>query len=338
VNLTIFALLVTLTSGAQAQTETILPPLSGDNQSRAYWINDWGEVAGNSIVEPVGGGGGTRTTTAVVWDSEGTPMALPPLEGDTDSFAGSGNSINNHRHIAGTSFGSGGRRAVVWGHQGTIIRVLPPLPGDTGSVAFAISAHGRVVGRSLGSGETRTVVWDQQGRITDLGDGLSTGHSINPRTEVAGSAEGAGTAQALVWDRKGTARQLPGLPGGQSRAFSINVRGHVAGTSTDFFSEITTAVVWDSKGTIIRELPPLGGDTDSSALGINHRGVVVGTSEGGVLLGTAVIWDRDGTPTALPGATGGVRCEARGINKREVVVGFCNGPGDPSEILARVWR
>jgi len=357
--LTIFALLVTVTSGVRAQTPTVLPPLPGDNQSQAFWINDWGEVVGNSISEPPGNTpGGTITRTAVVWDSEGTPTALPPLEGDTDSFAGSGNSINNHGHVAGFSRNDSGiKTAVVWDRNGTIIMVLPPLAGDIITTAVAISAHGRVAGESIDSGlSIRAVSWDQKGNPTVLsqsGGSCSMGalspNSINPRTMVTGGCKGV-FGIGVVWDRKGASDQLPPLTGFDgSDAFSINARGEVAGISfnTEGGRDSSTATVWDSKGTP-SALPPLGGDTESSAFGINHRSVVVGKSEfrdepgvGGAARSTAVIWDRDGTPTALPFGSPGIEfCEARGINKREVVVGYClcESCDDPSPLSAIVWR
>jgi len=229
-----------VTSGAQAQTPTALPPLPGDNQSHAAWINDWGEVAGNSTLAFAGGSPLPNTTTAVVWDRNGTIIrVLPPLEGDTET-AVFGNAINNKGQVAGESIGSDGTStAVVWHRNGTIMMVLPPLPGDTDSRAFAISAHGQVVGKSFRfdniSFDT-TVVWDQKGtpRVLSSGSGpSSSGLSINPRTEVAGNIRSStDNFTGVVWDRKGARRALPPLDGDfSSSGHSINARGHVAGTS-----------------------------------------------------------------------------------------------------------
>jgi len=156
--LAVLALLVTVTSGAGAQTPTPLPPLPGDAASEGWGINDWGEVAGNSVEHQLSGQ--ILIFTAAVWNRSGTPTALPPPDGLTESRVGTGNAINNHGHVVGMSIRGGGNpdRAIVWDRKGTIMRVLPPLPGDTDSQAFAISAHGRVTGLSLGSDGSQTAV------------------------------------------------------------------------------------------------------------------------------------------------------------------------------------
>ena len=101
--LAVFALLLPLASGAMAQTPVELPPLDGDTESRAFAINDRGEVAGVSS----GSGGGM----AVVWDRSGTPRVLPPLAGDSRASA---RAINNRGEVVGSSFGSDVNTAVVW--------------------------------------------------------------------------------------------------------------------------------------------------------------------------------------------------------------------------------
>jgi len=337
--LPVLALLVTVASGAQAQTPAALPPLAGDTQSRAAWINDWGEAAGDSI-----GSGGT---TAVVWDENGTPTPLPPLEGSTESHVAFGNSINNKGEITGTSFGGVNEtRGVVWNRNGTILMVFQPLePGgfDPFTTAIAISAHGRVVGVSGdgGGGSLQAVMWDQKGNPTVLSqfslpcDGLGSfvePTSITPQSRVSGRCTGI-TGEGVVWNRKGEeARGLPPLPGqDNSNGISINSKGEVAGDSSEFEVDFSTRpVVWDQKGSP-RELLMLPGDVSAQAFGINNKGVVVGSGTTG-----AVMWDRDGNPTPLPPLAGDTRAIAFGINRRNVVVG--TSFDGSSNKTAVIWR
>jgi uncharacterized membrane protein len=96
--LSVLALLVTVTSGAGAQTPTALQPLDGDSSCTSSGINNRGEVAGTCV--GVGGG-----FTALVWDRSGTPRALPPLDGGTEAVA---QDINARGEVAGFSVASGG--------------------------------------------------------------------------------------------------------------------------------------------------------------------------------------------------------------------------------------
>lgn len=72
-------------------------------------------------------------------------------------------------------------------------------------------------------------------------------------------------------------------------------------------------------------LPPLAGDINSSARGINPPGEVVGSSSGFFSFNTAVLWDRDGNPTLLPPLPGDFSSDATGINPRGDVVGTSFG-------------
>jgi uncharacterized membrane protein len=332
--LAVLALLLTVTSGVQAQTPMELPPLPVHDASVAKAINDFGVVAGNSF----GGGSAQR---AVVWDRDGTPRELPPLSGDTQSVIDIGdNSINNHGAVVGTSSRIGRVTAVVWHKNGTL-QALLPLPGDTQSRALAINAHGWVVGLSRNFPDLdKIVVWDQRGVPTALtSEGPAEGVSINPRGDVAASFAGAGVFTAHVLGRNGKSRNL--FAGGEGEAaHSINARGQVAGASLGSLGGgggvALHAVVWDSKGSP-RALPPLDGDARSNALGINNKGEVVGVSVD--ITGipeTAVVWGRNGIPTALPPLPGDVGAVAQGINNKGEVVGVSS---DSSGFFtAVVWR
>jgi uncharacterized membrane protein len=294
-------------------TPTPLPPLPGDEESRAFDINARGEVAGRSfitIIENVSEIDGT----GAVWERDGTPSERAPLPGDQGSDA---SAINLRGEVAGTSLAVNvlgditRESAVVWDRDGTPSE-RPPLPGDTDSRAFGINNHGQAVGESLRRGDlneglvsTAAVLWDRKGRPKALpplpGDTESQAFAINAQGKVVGfgtlrNSDGI-TFTAIVWDRKARPKELPPLPGDtDSIAFGVNARGEVVGESLlrDASGNITrtTGVLWDQKRRP-KELPPQPGDTDSSASAINNRGEVVGTSREGEFAeetSTAVVW------------------------------------------------
>jgi len=343
--LAFLGLLLTVASGVQAQTPMELPPLPGDTESEAIWINDRGDVGGNSF-------GSDGSVTGVVWDKYGIPTPLPPLSGDNSTrvgrfFAGvSGNVINNKGEIVGTSFGDrqvGVARAVVWDRNGTILRVMQPVNPvgtDINTIGGAISANGRVVGTSFTDLNPTGVVWDQGGNPTvllntDCQRGFYELRSINARSEVTGPCNGIFDSGS-VWDRKGEASDLPPLPGFvSSHSNSINARGDVAGFSFVGQDAMDTATVWDHKHSP-RPLPTLPGDVRSMANGINDQGEVVGVSVDDNRVGTAVVWDRDGNATALPPLPGDAQSVGIGISRRSVVVGHSiDSSGNRTAV---VWR
>ena len=180
-------------------------------------------------------------------------------------------------------------------------KVLPPLDGDTDSVAMAINNRGETAGISgIGPDLYDTAVtWDRKGTPRALlplpGDPHSEALGINKRGEVAGNSgvfdepRDSTASTAVRWDRTGVAMALPPLPGGDgSRADGINAAGEVVGTSTA--NGERTAVIWDRDG-LPRALAPLPGYSASLGKAINTRGMVAGLSGG-----HAVIWSRDGTP------------------------------------------
>ena len=158
--------LVTAVVEAQpTRTPTPLPPLVDTPGSTATGISSGGVVVGASLGFPFTVGPYTMAARAIVWDRRGIPAPLPLLAGDVANTA-TGISANG-KSIIGLSFhpgdpggcprcGPGDPRggemsvttAVIWGPDGTPAP-LPPLPGDTQSIANAISPAGVVVGASL---------------------------------------------------------------------------------------------------------------------------------------------------------------------------------------------
>jgi probable HAF family extracellular repeat protein len=85
--------------------------------------------------------------------------------------------------------------AFIWSKEKGLQKI-PPLPGDTNSIAYAINNRGQVVGQSFGGPEgSRAYVWED-GKATDLntiaaGDAglyLIYAEGINDLGEITGQA------------------------------------------------------------------------------------------------------------------------------------------------------
>jgi probable HAF family extracellular repeat protein len=150
----------------------VLAPLPGDQDSAATALNVAGDVVGISG-ECNNAVGALSAKHAIIWHN-GKPSALP-------MFGGSGwntpTDINERGDIVGFAnlppdIAADGSLefnpvAFIWTKEkGT--QEIPPLPGDTNSIAYAINNHGQVVGQSFGGPEgARAFVWEN-GKATDL--------------------------------------------------------------------------------------------------------------------------------------------------------------------------
>lgn len=274
--------------------------------------------------------------------ADATPTALPPLGGDTESFA---TGINNRGDVVGYSVGAV-TTAVRWDRHGNSYRdanALLPLPGEASSLAVAINNRGQVAGQSrTGQGPCgftaadTAVVWDRHGAPTALrplpGDvearvraindvGIAAGISLGPRDPVTCNT----SFRPVVWDRRGKPTELPiiagFLEGFVGTGNSINNIRTVAGGSIDFsFFPYITARVWDRRGRPTDLMAPAG-YFNTSANAINNSGAVVGETFdiGGADM--AVLWDRDGNAATLPPLMGDPESSAAAINNRGQVAG-----------------
>ncbi|MGA8223840.1 MAG: hypothetical protein WB780_19485 [Candidatus Acidiferrales bacterium] len=144
--------------------------------------------------------------------------------------------------------------AAIWEPDGRV-RPLAPYPGDSDTAATAINDRGQVVGISgacdVAVGATsalHAVMWDN-GQVINLGSfgsaGWNTPMDINNRGDVVGFAN-----------------VLP----------DVFTDGQLNGNFTAFLK---------TRDGQIQNLGHLDGDTNSSALGINNQGQIVGQSFGG---------------------------------------------------------
>lgn len=211
---------------------------------------------------------------------------------------------------------------------------LAPLPGDTGSIAIDINNGGDVAGHSIGT-TTTGVVWDRHGGTTMLlplpGDAESFAQAINAGGDVVGySRSGAppcGSGDTAVkWNRHGVATVLQPLPGdAEAEAFGINNQGVVVGISLGprrpDCTAPSTAVRWDEQGNATTLVSPVAALPEGKANGVNQNGTVSGfVNDAAGTVFSAVVWDRNGVPTALPGPPASVTATF-GLNNNGVFVG-----------------
>jgi probable HAF family extracellular repeat protein len=199
-----------------------LPNLPGGQNANAFELNNLGQVVGfaetgvsDATCVP-GTPFQTKRFSAVIWDANGAIRQLPPLKGDTVSFAFG---INDFGQVVGSSGlcsntslppnNPAGAHAVLWEKDGTPID-LGNL-GGTYNVASSINELGEVVGGAISpkDGVIHAFRWT---RATGMGDfGAFPGsfvtvppccNTINNRGEIAGFSIEANGTRALVWQGK----------------------------------------------------------------------------------------------------------------------------------------
>ena len=298
-----------------ALTMIDLGVLPGGNDSRAFAINNRGEIAGDS--HSAGG-----SVLAVMWH-RGQSIRLSPFVQPGNPFTVSSAFAISESGIAA---GHSNFFPVVW-RGGKFIQISTASGEATG-----VNNSGVVVGllrifapAPPGPGPVappshRAFSW-RDGVLTELPDlpgaSMSQATAINNHGDVAGfsqSAQGA-VVGAVVW-RNGIIMRLEGL----GVAHAINDRGEVAGSVTS--GATTHAAVWRD-GHVV-DLGTLGGPM-SIALGMNNHGDVVGASSTANGAFHGFLW-RDGVMTDLGTFPGGLFSVARSINDAGEVVGYTGAP------------
>jgi probable HAF family extracellular repeat protein len=142
-------------------------------------LNDAGEVAGWSYVEPSG---------QHAFVTHGTKMIDLGTLGGFNSYA---NAINEHGQVVGDAFLPGDQIAHAFITRGKQMIDLGTLGGDT-SVAFAINSRGQVTGYADTASDLPHAFLAEGGGMTDLGTlggETSQGTAINAKGQVTGYAE-----------------------------------------------------------------------------------------------------------------------------------------------------
>ena len=187
-------------------------------------------------------------------------------------------------------------------------------------------------------GENSWMMW---GQINERGETVGFSETAVPDPDGEDFC-GFGTkltCRPFVW-RDGRMSSLPMLGGNNGLASGINSRGQIAGWAQTAVTDsgcppyqTTLGVLWEKDKA--QPLPPVGGDPDSVAYGINNRGQVVGYSGTCTAANRAVLW-QNGAPISLPNL-GVEGAEAFFINDRGQIVGDVASP-DGKTVYAALWQ
>jgi probable HAF family extracellular repeat protein len=190
-----------------------------------------------------------------------------------------GAAINNSGNVvgAGDPDHSGNLQAFASQSAGSV-QWLGSLGGNL-SAAIGVNNSSAAVGLSYTSSNSQhAFLWTQGGGMQDLTPNLTsiggaTAVAINSSSQVAGYyfPNGSRNTLGFVWTQAGG---LQNIGSSGTLAFAINDSGTVVGQSP--FASFRHAFSWTHNGGIV-DLGTLGGVT-SSALSINSRGWIVGTS------------------------------------------------------------
>lgn len=237
-----------------------------DEYTTVFGINDAGQLVGSSNAE--------RAVRAFTVARGGAIRELPPLPGDSASFAFA---INNRNESVGYSSGDPGERAVIW--RGGVPSVLPSPAGD--SRAMSINERSDVAG-SIEAGDVRqALLWRGASTAQPLlplpGFGGSEAAHVNGRGDVLGYSFGTrGPRLATVWPAGRGPVELAGLPGAVfSQALGGNDAGQAVGFSGD--AHATRAVLWSQEGvpSDLNTLVSAPGLLLTKAVGINNAGAIL---------------------------------------------------------------
>ena len=217
-----------------------LPPIAGAQYTAAYDINDSKRIVGESQSASVNKAVTWTLTVAGTTVTPSQPMVLGEPVGATGSSA---YAIGDNNRIVGEhTLASGAVNGILWtlSADGTTVASmipLPPLTGDTESVAYGINADGRIVGESTSAaGVTRSVTWTVSGTTatpvalgtTAEGNALA----INNSGRMAGwtAPTAGGEANASVWDDLNLTKfDSVVAAAGFSQGFGINNGGSIVG-------------------------------------------------------------------------------------------------------------
>ena len=261
------ALTLAFSAFASSQVVFSVVKIPGSNPNSLIAINNNGQVMVNS-------GTGNSYHVATWGLSSGTESLGLPV---TNS---GGASINDLAAVAGTGDpdNSGAFQAFVW-EPGTGIQWLGSLGGDL-SAASGVNDAGEVVGLSYTATYSQhAFLWTQAGGMQDLTPDLTstsggTAVAINASNQVVGYyfPNGAANTLGFLWTQANGFQSLGG-PG--TLAFAINDSQTIVGQSL-FANGNAHAYSWTQTAGVT-DLGTLGG-SESSALSVNNKGWIVGTS------------------------------------------------------------
>lgn len=276
---------VSISSLALGQKAFNLVKVPNSNPDSATAINNAGQVIVNA--------GTPESYTVSLWNLQGGPQALDLTGGNNVGVAiDAGNDVAG----AGDPDDSGNLKAFLW-QEGGGVQWLGTLGGPV-STATGVNAGREVVGMSLNAADVpHAFLWSETGGMQDLTPSLTgslgaIATGINTSGEAVGYyyPNGAANVVGFSWTQAGGLASF-GAPG--TMALAINDAGTTAGEELTA-SGARHAFSMQPGGEMV-DLGTLGGD-QSSAVAINNKGWIVGTSltndQSGVLHG--FLWTPSG--------------------------------------------
>jgi probable HAF family extracellular repeat protein len=265
-----------------------LAPLFAQDVHPQYTVVDRGPALVRTLTDTPGL---NNHGDMVIWHSE-TASLMPgilfrgketlSIEGDKNFTLVYPSDINDRLMVVGTlQMPQDLRFTQAFKWSDNKLELLPSLGGPYSS-ALAVNAAGDVVGSAqVSSGEKHAVLWRTK-QPRDLGllaqGNYSRARDINDKGDIVGEANVVlnGKPQAFLW-RAGKMQQLPNLPGGTlCDAQAINNSGAIVG-ACDLAGGTNHGVIWRNGS--VEDLGALhDADSPSTALDINSRGQVVGSS------------------------------------------------------------
>jgi probable HAF family extracellular repeat protein len=267
----------------------------GSNFSKAFDINNKGQVVGQSFIGSISISSGP---SHAFWWQNAQMTDLGTYSSDNSSSAVG---INNSGQVVGWSYKASGIssyikaplndtwHAVLW--QNGSITDLGTLSGDNFSQAFNINNRGQIFGWSRKvinnsfADQTAHIFQWQNGTMTNLGNLITPSDTresfiqrINNKGQVVVGTVSRSTGEiaAFAW-QNGTLTNLGNFGGRYSEAIDINEVGTVVGYSS-ISSGTMHAFIWrNSKMRDLNNfLPPNSGWELNYASGINNKGQIVG--------------------------------------------------------------
>lgn len=261
----VFALLFSSLAFSQTSFSVVKVPGASPNSLTA--INNTGNVIVNT--------GNSDSYQVSIWNRIGGTAQL----GSIGTNSG-GADINLSGDIvgAGDPNNSGNLQAFIWRPVGGV-QLLGTLGGAL-SVASGINDSGAVVGFSYTAANTQhAFLWTQGGGMQDLTPnvtniGGATAVGVNSSNQAVGYYFPNGSLNTLgfSWTQAGG---LQNIGSAGTLAFAVNDAGTIVGKAP-FANGLKHAFSKTATGAI-KDLGTLGG-AESSALGINNKGWIVGTS------------------------------------------------------------
>lgn len=244
-----------------------LGTLAGHEESRAWGLNDHGQVVGWSR--------SGSTLRAFRHDPGAGMVDLGVLAGASSSAA---RGIANDGSVVGSSWAapiSQPGHAVLWTPTGLPVD-LGALPGGATSEAFAVNSQGRVVGQAQGAAFSPEPFIASAATGANLAS-LAPGAAGNAwAVDEAGWIAGEVVLAPVLWSPAGVREDLatlPGLPRGRAQA--INGQRAVAGVLEDPSGTTARLVLWDDAG--LHDLGVVGRYSQVSDL--NDGGWIVGSDQ-----------------------------------------------------------